>query len=57
MVVEGEVLVDVVDSVQKIGGVVEDASPDAVPCVMGVGAVVRVAGVVGVWMIQRAAYA
>ena len=57
MVVEGEVLVDVVDSVQKIGGVVEDASLDAVPCVMGVGAVVRVAGVVGVWMIQRAAYA
>ena len=71
MVVEGEVLVDVVDPVEVVCGVVEDALLDAVPCVMGVRAVVCVAGIVrlrripsvlvaGIMClrrIQRAAYA
>ncbi len=39
-------LVDVVAAFEIVGGVVEDASPDAVPCVVGMGAVVRIAGIV-----------
>jgi hypothetical protein len=40
------VLVDVVDLVQVVGGVVEHAVLDKVPCMMGVGSVVQVAGIV-----------
>ena len=53
VVVECEVLVDVVAAFEIVGGVVEDASPDAVPCVVRMGSV----GIMCLRMIQRAAYA
>jgi hypothetical protein len=53
VVVEGEVLVDVVAAPEIVRGVVEDAPPDVVPCVMGVVSV----GIMCLRRVQRAAYA
>ena len=57
VVVEGEVLVDVVAAFEIVGGVVEDASPDAVPCVMGVRSVMCVVRIMCLRRIHRAACA